>query len=316
MKKIIVTFMLTAVLAVSGCVLVAGYQIGNYLVEFGLMRGSSDDPMAPPRAYALLMPPGTWNYTRPDAESEEWVLESDDGLRLVATHFYPEQRAGNWAIVVHGYGCTQENSYYTAQAYLAMGYDVLTPDLRSSGKSQGTFVTMGLEESKDVVHWARRIAETQKDARIVLHGVSMGAATVMMASARDDLPSAVVATVEDCGYTSAYDLLAYQMERSFSLPAFPGMNLLDWRCERRAGFSLHQAAPIVAVSHARVPMLFIHGTKDTLVPPVMAEELYAACTTEKQLLLVPDAIHSAASQQDHDRYYKTVTDFLRGKVYE
>ena len=106
MKKIIVTFVLTAVLAVSGCVLVAGYQIGNYLVEFGLMRGSSDDPMAPPRAYALLMPPGTWNYTRPDAESEEWVLESDDGLRLVATHFFPEQRAGNWVIVVHGYGCT------------------------------------------------------------------------------------------------------------------------------------------------------------------------------------------------------------------
>lgn len=315
MKKIFVTFVLTAMLAVSGCILAAGYYLGNYLVAFGFKRGTAENPMAPPRAYALLMPPGTWNYTRPDATSEEWVQESEDGLRLVATHFRPAHATGNWVIVVHGYGCTQENSYYTAATYLAMGYDVLTPDLRSSGKSQGTFVTMGLDESKDVVQWARRIAASQKDARIVLHGVSMGAATVMMASADEALPSSVVATIEDCGYTSAYDLLAYQMETSFSLPSFPSMNLLDWRCEKRAGFSLHQAAPVVAVSRAKVPILFIHGTKDTLVPPIMAEELYAACTTEKKLLLVPDAIHSAASQQDHDLYYRTVTEFLRGKVY-
>ena len=137
----------------------------------------------------------------------------------------------------------------------------------------------------------------------------------MMASAASDLPSAVVATVEDCGYTSAYDLLAYQMEESFRLPSFPGMNLLDWRCEKRAGFSLHEAAPAEAVRRARVPILFIHGTKDTLVPPVMAEELYAACTTEKKLLLVEGAIHSAASQQDHEIYYRTVREFLKGKVY-
>ena len=91
---------------------------------------------------------------------------------------------------------------------------------------------------------------------------------------------------------------------------------MSGKTEKRAGFSLHAAAPAEAVRRSHVPILFIHGTKDTLVPPVMAEELYTACTTEKKLLLVKDAIHSAASQQDHDRYYKTVTDFLRGKVYE
>ena len=192
---------------------------------------------------------------------------------------------------------------------------MLTPDLRSSGKSEGKFVTMGLRESGDLVGWAQEIAARNADARIVLHGVSMGAASVMMAGASEALPSQVKAVVEDCGYTSAYDLLAYQMEASFRLPSFPGMNLLDWRCEQGAGFSLREASPLMAVRHARVPMLFIHGTADTLVPPAMAETLYAACTSEKKLLLVPGAIHSAASQKEPELYDRTVAAFLRGKVY-
>ena len=304
MRKIVVTFLATFVLTFSAAIVAAGYYVGNYLVGFGLMRGSADDPQAPPRAYALLMPPGTWNYTRPDAPSEEWRLISSDGLHLTATHFRPERPRGNWAIIVHGYGCTQENSYYLASHYLAQGYDVLTPDLRSSGKSEGRFVTMGLRESGDIVGWAQEIAARNPEARIVLHGVSMGAATVMMAGASDALPVQVAAVVEDCGYTSAYDLLAYQMETSFRLPSFPGMNLLDWRCRSRA-----------AVRHARVPMLFIHGTADTLVPASMAETLYAACTSEKELLLVPEAIHSAASQKDAARYDRTVMSFLHGKMH-
>lgn len=315
LKKILVTFLLTAAMAFSVSIVAAGYYIGNYLVDFGLVRGASENPQAPPRAYALLMPPGTWNYTRPDAPSEEWRLISSDGLHLTATHFRSERPRGNWAIIVHGYGCTQENSYYLASHYLAQGYDVLTPDLRSSGKSEGRFVTMGLRESGDIVGWAQEIAARNPEARIVLHGVSMGAASVMMAGASEALPSQVKAVVEDCGYTSAYDLLAYQMEASFRLPSFPGMNLLDWRCERGAGFSLREASPLMAVRHARVPMLFIHGTADTLVPPAMAETLYAACTSEKKLLLVPGAIHSAASQKEPELYDRTVAAFLRGKVY-
>ena len=315
MKKIIVTFCVTLVLAVSLCVLAAGYYLGNYLVGFGLVRGTAEHPQAPPRAYALLMPPGTWSYTRPDAPSEAMELRTPDGLKIVATHFRPAKSTGNWVIIAHGYGCTQENSYYLAANYLAMGYDVVTPDLRSSGASEGKFVTMGLKESEDIALWAKEIVREAPEARIVLHGVSMGAATVMLAGARADLPKNVVAVIEDCGYTSAYDLLAYQIEESFRLPAGIAMPLLNWRCEKQAGFSLKDAAPLKAVAHARVPMLFIHGTKDTLVPPEMANELYTACTSEKKLLMVQDAVHSAASQQDQKLYFGTVRDFLRGKVY-
>ena len=312
MKRIIISCLVTAVLVTAFWCIVAGYFIGNYIVQFGLERGGeADNPKAPPRAFALLMPPESRQFTRPDEESEEWQIRSEDGLLLRATHFYPEEESDRWVIVVHGYGCTQQNSWYIASTYLSMGYHVLTPDLRASGDSEGTFLTMGCKESLDVVHWAQEIAKRCPESRIAFHGVSMGASAVMLAAASDRLPGNVVACIEDCGFTSAYHLLALRLEDSFGLPAFPAMNLLDWRCEHLAGFSLRDAAPIKAMNRVRMPILFIHGEKDTLVPPYMADLLYEACwSPKKEIFIAPDSIHGAASQTAHDAYYKKVTEFL------
>jgi len=258
------------------------------------------------------MPPESRKYDRPDYLSEPWELQSEDGLHLTATHFSPEESSNKWVIVAHGYGCNQTNSYYIAENYLMMGYHVLTPDLRASGESQGQFLTMGYKESADVTAWAGLIAMRYPEAHIVLHGVSMGAATVMLASDDENLPAQVVACVEDSGYTSAFDLLAHQMKDSFGLPPFPAMNLLDWRCKEVAGFSLNQAVPVQAVKNSKVPMLFIHGLKDTLVPPAMAQELYdAAVAPRKEILFIEDAVHGAASQTGQEQYFKTIRDFVK-----
>ena len=311
MKKVILSCFLTMLMMTVMFVVGAGYFIGNYLVHFGLERGTADNPQEPPKAYALLMPPESRQYNRPDFLSEEWTLRSEDGLQLSATHFSPEKTSKRWAIIAHGYGCTQANSYYIAANYLLMGWQVLTPDLRSSGASEGKYLSLGYRESEDIVAWARQIAIRYPDAEIVLHGVSMGAATVMLAVDNEALPAQVVACVEDCGYTNAFDLLATQMEDSFGLPAFPAMNLLDWRCQEVAGFSLHQAVPAKAVQKSRVPLLFIHGTRDTLVPVDMAQQLYdKAVAPRKELLLIDGAGHAAASQKDQEMYFGTILDFV------
>ena len=312
MKKMILSCLMTAVLVTAFWCITAGYFIGNYIVRFGLERGGeADNPKAPPRAYALLMPPESRKFSKPDGKEEAWKLKSRDGLWLRATHFFPEEESSRWIIVVHGYGCTQQNSWYIASAYLSRGYHVLTPDLRASGESEGQFLTMGFKESEDVEQWAAEIAKRYPDARIVLHGVSMGAAAVMLAAADEALSGNVVACIEDSGFTSAYHLLALRLEDSFGLPGFPAMNLLDWRCEDLADFSLRHAAPIKVMGRVRLPMLFIHGEKDTLVPPYMADLLYEACRSPKKaIFLAPNSIHGAASQTAHDAYYKTVTEFL------
>ena len=312
MKKIIISCLLTAVLVTAALVTGAGYSIGNYCVPFGLERGTAENPQEPPKAYALLMPPEARHFDKPNYPSENWNIESDDGIYLAASYFKPERQTDKWVIIAHGYGCTQQNSYYLAENYLAMGYNVLTPDLRAAGLSGGQYLTLGYKESDDIVLWAQKVAAEYPQAKILLHGVSMGAATVMMAADKEDLPENVVAVVEDCGYTSAYDLIAMQLETSFGLPSFPAMNLLNWRCEKKADFDLHAASPIEAVKKSRVPILFIHGTKDTLVPPNMAEQLYAAANApKKEILMIPGAVHAAASQADQQKYFLTIRKFVQ-----
>ncbi len=309
MKRIFITFVLTAAAMLTAFFLGTGYFLGNYVVEFGLQRGTADNHQAPPRAYALIMPPSTTGYNKPDFPTEDWHLQAADGTNLAGTHFSPRGWSHRWVIAVHGYGCTQENSWYIAENYLHLGYHVVTPDLRGAGMSDGQFVTLGHDESQDIRLWAEQILAADPQAKIVLHGVSMGAATVMLAAA-GDLPPAVVAVVEDSGYTSAYDLIAFHLEHSFGLPSFPLLDIMNWRCEKLAGFSLSATSPYDAVGEGRLPTLFIHGTADTLVPPEMGRTLYAHAAGEKQLLLMDGALHAVASQKDQKRYFKTVMDFL------
>mgnify|MGYP000255398382 CR=1 FL=1 len=117
----------------------------------------------------------------PLAPTEIWTLQSFDGLQLVGSHFLPEGESHRWVILVHGYGCNERFMWGVAPYYLKRGYHVVTPNMRASGKSEGTYLTMGVLEGKDVAQWAREITAVDPKARIVLHGESMGASDVMMA---------------------------------------------------------------------------------------------------------------------------------------
>ena len=311
MKKIIISCLLTAVVVTLAFIQGAGYFIGNYLVAFGLERGTMGDKNEPPRAFALLMPPESRQFDRPDYLSETWELHSEDGLRLTATHFSPEKSSNKWVIVAHGYGCNQTNSYYIAEHYLMMGFHVLTPDLRASGDSEGRYLTLGYKESGDVIGWAKQIVMRYPEAHIVLHGVSMGAATMMLAAADDALPAQVVACVEDSGYTSAFVMFTMQLKIIFGLPGFPIMNCVDIVSHFKTGVAISEAAPVLYVRNIDVPILFIHGTDDKLVPYYMMQELYDLCHAPiKEQFSVEGAGHADAKAIDPDQYFNRIFSFL------
>ena len=111
-----------------------------------------------------------------------------------------------------------------AYKYYTLGYHLLMPDLRGHGKSEGNYIGMGWHDRLDILKWIEFILKEDKEAEILLHGVSMGAATVMMVSG-EDLPPNVKVIIEDCGYTSAKDQLSYKLKSMFKLPSFPFINL-------------------------------------------------------------------------------------------
>lgn len=290
----------------------AGYGIGAYFTDFALKRGYAEDPLAPPAACASIHDKTRDIPELPQAEQEQWACTSAEGLRLVASHFLPKAPGHRWAILIHGYGRDRRYANDYAEAYLQQGWQVLTPDLRASGESEGEYITMGARESAEIALWAQQIAKRDPEAQIVLHGVSMGAATAMLAAAREDCPN-LIAVVEDCGYTSAYEMFSDQLGVLFGLPAFPIMDCVDTVSGWKTGARLTEAAPIDAIGRVRIPTLFIHGAADQLVPPSMMDRLFAASGAEqKQRLLVQEAGHGDSMKVAPENYWATIFGFLPG----
>lgn len=304
-KKLILNICIIILLLLT----VAGYFIGSGFVDYALMRGNPEDPASIPEAAAAIVEPGLDAPAKPQTENEQWTITSQDGLKLVATHFSPRESSSRWVILVHGYGRNQSFVWDYAEEYLKHGYHVLTPDLRAAGVSEGKYFTMGVKESDDIVLWTKEIARREENAQIALHGISMGAATVMMTTAKQ--PQNVVAAIEDCGYTSAYDMFTVQLDKLFGLPEFPIMSCVDIVSPMKTGATISNATPLRSVSHTEVPMLFIHGDADKLVPCEMLEKLYAASSApDKDKFIVAGAGHANAKNTAEQEYYQRVFAFL------
>lgn len=303
------TAMATAVLTVTLLVGAGAYAVGSCFIDLALKRGSGGDPMAPPVVFKSAIEGSgrkIESARRPEYPAEEWRLRSFDGLVLQGTHFQPAGESHRWVVLVHGYGLEQDYTWQFADRYLKHGYQVLTPDMRASGKSEGKYLTMGALESRDIEDWVKEIKKRDPSAKILLHGVSMGAATVMLASARQ--PDGVVAAIEDSGYSDLYDLFGTELERLVGVSLRPILELSDFICRQRAGFSFAEASPIEAVGNIHLPILFIHSDVDKLVAYDMMEDLYAVCpATGKEQYTVHGFPHGVAYQDKN--YFSTVFAF-------
>ena len=314
MKKFFKYLSLVLVLLLAAFLCVDSF-IAQPLVNYALKRGTQADPLSPPAAFEDVYPyPNKYEAMQPRPPKQfrraVWTITSFDGFKLDATHFVPNVNPAShkWAILVHGYGCNQRFMYIMATYYLARGYQVLTPDMRASGKSEGKYLTMGVFEGRDVAQWARTIAKEDPQARIVLHGVSMGAADVML-SLNDNLPDQVKAIVEDSGYSSLKELLAIRLVDTgrYPKPVLLGASLF---MREYAGVFLEDVDPLQAVSQSHLPILFIHGTADQLIPLSMMKDLYnASPSKDKAALTVQDATH-AMNDAVGEPYYKYVFQFL------
>lgn len=305
-KKIILTISILLLVVILG----VGGLVGNYFYNLALnpftskdmIFGDDDDDTS-------LEVEADVNWLIKDSNYIDTYITSSDNLKLHAYEVKNENKTDKWAIVVHGY--TSEGKLLSSKAkhLYNMGYNVLVPDLRSHGSSEGDYIGMGWDDRLDIIDWINYIVKNNPNSEIALHGTSMGSATVLMVSG-ENLPSNVKAIVADCGYTSVYDEFSYQLKQLFNLPAFPIMNFLDVVTHIRAGYCLNDASAINQVKKSTTPILYIHGDKDDFVPYYMMDELYNATNSEKEKLTIEGGEHANSDLVNPKLYWSTVNSFL------
>ena len=234
-----------------------------------------------------------------NAPFEEVHLTAQDGTDLFG-RYYHHRDGAPVVLIFHGYTLCRK-----------LGYNVLLPDQRAHGHSGGHTITMGAKEQYDAQGWANWAAERfGLDTPLFLMGVSMGAATVMLASGLP-LPSSVKGIVADCGYTSAEEITRKCLPEY--LPHTPvklayAVGRLGARLYGH--FEPNRIDCTAAVSRAAVPILFIHGEEDGFVPCEMSRKNYDACASRKQLLTIPGAAHAVCYYRDTPLYTRVTTKFF------
>lgn len=240
---------------------------------------------------------------------ENIKIKSYDGLTL-SGNYYEYKAGAPIELLFHGYqGSGERDLSGGVERCFAIGRSAIIIDQRSHGESDGNTTTFGIKERFDCISWINYVNERfGSDTKIILTGVSMGAATVMMA-AGEKLPKNVVCVLADCGYSSARDIIK-KVIREMKLPAdilYPFVKLGAYIFGR---FNLEETSPIEAVKKATVPIIFIHGDTDDFVPHSMSIELYDACTSEhKSFVTSPGAGHGLAYPANKGLYINALKEF-------
>ena len=243
---------------------------------------------------------------------EDAYITSRDGLKLHAYLFPAEKESKKFLIGIHGYKSYSRPEYAPfVEFYRSLGYNMLLPDDRAHAPSEGKYIGFGVLDRLDCIDWAKYVVSKYgDDVEILLHGTSMGGATVISASGEEELPTQVKGVVADCGFTCAWDALNYEIKEMMHLPTWPMLNIVEKICKHRVGFDFHEHSAIENVKHASVPILFVQGGKDTMVPAHMVHELYDACSSRKRLLFVEEAGHAESIAFEPEKYHDAIREFF------
>ena len=275
-------------------------------------------------------PPREDEYPTPDgkvydahrAQMVEWIkgiralphtdvsVTSFDGLKLCGK-YYEHKKGAPIEILFHGYRGTGERDLCGGvYRCFTLGHNALIVDHRASGRSEGRVITFGVKESRDCQTWVNFVVnEIDKDAKIIITGISMGAATVMTAASME-MPPNVIGVLADCGYTST-EAIVKKVIRDMKLP--PNLLYPFARLGARlfGGFDPDERSPIRSMQSCRLPIIFFHGDTDDYVPCYMSEENYNACTSEhKRLVITKGAGHGLCYPVDKEGYLSELESFF------
>ena len=250
-------------------------------------------------------------FVRNHPDRQDLYVKAADGIQLHASYIPSGTQTHKYVILIHGIWDNHEANGIYAKHYLEKDFNCLLPDLRGFGKSQGNYIGYGFDDRMDIKKWIYWIKEKDPESQIILHGMSMGAATTLMTTG-EYLPVNVKGAIAD----SSYATLREQFEGAYSqlmVPLLPipfALALSRIIIRLRSGFDINDVNCLEAVARSKTPTLFIHGDDDTFIDPHMCSRLYEAAKCPKQYCMILGAKHIEGVVRDPVNYWSKVDSFL------
>ena len=246
-----------------------------------------------------------------DLPVQDVYMDSYDGLKLHAMVIRQHPESGKWLVPVHGYGADGRALAGIIRDADAAGFNLLVPDQRAHGLSEGKYTGLGWPEHYDLIGWISRLSTEYPEAEIALYGISLGASTVMNAVG-ERLPQQVKCAVEDCGFADIREIIEENLK--VILPVSPGFLMpgLDFFIKQILHFSMYDVSTRRQLRQTGIPVLFIHGEKDTLVPVRNVYDSYYACAGKREIRTAADAGHAEAYRNEECRkeLYSFINKYL------
>lgn len=291
-KRLLVVVVIILILADFG----GAYYLFNFAFSrTGFSSKGNDQPLNSAEVWAQKQKQNTWRQT-----------SSQGGLHLKARYYPAATTTLKTMVVVHGFGDNSLTLGNYIRFFHQAGYNVLAPDNRSHGHSQGKYIGFGWQDRQDLQDWIQQLIRRKgSNVQIGLFGVSMGASTVMYYLGLK-VPKQVKTAIADCGYASINGELTYELKRLFNLPSAPLIPTANLYTQALAHYSLYDGETAQTLKHNRIPLFIIHGTKDTFVPTSNAKLNYQNDSGPKKLWLVKGAKHARSYQKNPALYQKRV----------
>ncbi|MBR6922617.1 MAG: alpha/beta fold hydrolase [Clostridia bacterium] len=297
-------FLLITFIAVSVAVFIKAYYSGRRKdVTYKVLSGKDYDPYHDKMLDVIK--------TAVKIPYEEIGIRSYDGKKLYG-RLYLKDPSAPFHIQFNGYrGNGLRDFSGGLQLALESGGNVILTDQRSHGKSEGSVITFGVKERKDVQSWVNYVCETYGDVPVFLEGISMGAATVLMSA---DLPMKNVrGIVADCPYSSPFGIVSLVARRIFN-----SGKILDpcivFSAFVFGHFNILSSSALESVKATKIPILIIHGNKDNFVPLSMSRDIRDANPDMVTLVEIEGAPHGLSYLTDTEKYKKVLFDFIADKL--
>lgn len=301
----VVAFITIAVLVIAYICFRIAFYVPNHDSETDNTTSFPNDEVYGPYLEQLKK----WEKETSETPHEEFSITSFDGLTLYG-NYYECQKDAPIELMFHGYrGSAKRDLCGGVQRCFSLGRNALIVDQRCSQKSEGNVITFGINEHKDCLRWIDfMINHFGSDVRIILTGISMGAATVLMATGKS-LPKNVIGVLADCGYNSPKGIIM-KVIKQMGLPVSLSYFFVKLGARIYGHFDLEETSPEEALKVCKVPVIFFHGESDDFVPCEMSRINYDACISRKCLVTIPGADHGLAFPKDPDTYLKSAREFF------